>query len=42
MLNWIVWNGIVFEIETVLTLKWIVYYRIVWNLTVCKENLYLN
>ena len=24
MLNWIVWNGTVFDIETVLTLNWIV------------------
>ena len=24
MLNWIVWNGTDFEIENVLTLKWIV------------------
>ena len=23
-LNWIVWNGTVFDIETVLTLKWLV------------------
>ena len=29
MLNWIVWNGIVFDIETVLMLNWIV-----WNRTV--------
>ena len=24
MLNWIVWNGTVFDIETLLTLNWIV------------------
>ena len=24
MLNWIIWNGTVFNIETVLTLNWIV------------------
>ena len=29
MLNWIVWNGTVFDIETVLTLN-----SIVWNRTV--------
>ena len=29
MLNWIVWNGTVFDVETVLTLKWIVSFRIV-------------
>ena len=28
MLNWIVWNGTVFDIETVLPLNWIV-----WNIT---------
>ena len=35
MLNWIVWNGTVFDIETVLTLNWFVIYNwmngIVWN-----------
>ena len=36
MLNWIVWNWIVFDIETVLTLNWIVIVTawinwIVWN-----------
>ena len=30
-----------FDIETVLTLDWIVWYRTVWHLTVCKQNLYL-
>ena len=29
MLNWIVWNGTVFDIKTVLTLNWIVLYKIV-------------
>ena len=29
MLNWIVWNGTVFDIETVLTQKLVVYYRTV-------------
>ncbi len=41
MLNWIVWNGIVFDTETVPTLNWIVQNRTFWHLTVCKENLYL-
>ena len=41
MLNWIVWNGTVFDIETVLTLNLIVWNRIVLNLTVCKQKLYL-
>ena len=27
MLNWIVWNGTVFDIETVLMLNWIVWNR---------------
>ena len=27
MLNWIVWNGTVFGIETVLPLNWIISYR---------------
>ena len=29
MLNGIVWNGTVFDIETVLTVNWIVIYRTV-------------
>ena len=29
MLHWIIWNGTVFDIETVLTQKWIVYHRTV-------------
>ena len=31
MLNWIVWNGTVFDIEPLLTLKWFVKYRTVWT-----------
>ena len=27
MLNWIVWNGTLFDIETVLKLNWIIWYR---------------
>ena len=27
MLNWIIWNWTVFDIETVLTLNWIVIYE---------------
>ena len=30
MLNQIVWNGTVFDIETILTLNWIVIYRTVF------------
>ena len=30
MLNVIVWNGTVFEIDTVITLNWIVWNRIDW------------
>ena len=33
MLNWIDWNGPVFDIETVLMLNWIV-----WNRTVFDKN----
>ena len=33
MLNWIVWNGTVFDIENVLMLKWIV-----WDRTVLTSN----
>ena len=33
MLNWIIWNWIVFDIETVLTLNWIVMYNLCfWQL----------
>ena len=30
MQNWIAWNRTVFDIETVLTLNWIVCIRTVW------------
>ena len=47
MLNWIVWNGTVFDFETVLTLNWIMIYRytiygiyMFWHLT--KYLLILN
>ena len=36
-----VWNGIVLNIETVLMQNWIVSYKTVLTLTVCKQNLYL-
>ena len=39
MLNWIVWNGTVFDIEILFMLKWIVYYKTA--LTVSKPNIYL-
>ena len=44
MLNWIVWNGTVFDIETVLTLNWIVIYRTVltFNFVQRKSILVLN
>ena len=42
MLNWIVWNGTVFDIEIVLSLNRIVYYKFFLHLTVCKQNLYWN
>ena len=35
MPNWIVWNEIVFDIETVLTLNWIVLYSKVYLLLNC-------
>ena len=41
MLNWIVWNGTVFDVETVLIVNWIVWNRTVLTLTVCKQKLYL-
>ena len=43
MLNCIVWNGTVFDIETVIKLNWIVWIRtvwlnlIAWNRTVSKQ-----
>ena len=27
MLNWVIWNGTLFDIETLLTLNWIVIYK---------------
>ena len=40
MLKWIVLNGTVFDIETVLTLNWIVIYRTSWHFTACKQNMF--
>ena len=40
MLNWIVWNGTVFDIEPILTLNWMFEIEQFWHLTVCKQNLY--
>ena len=37
MLNWIVWNGTVFDIETDLF-----NIELFWHLTVCKQNLYFE
>ena len=34
MLNWVVWNGTVFDIETVHTLNWIVGNRTVFDKTI--------
>ena len=44
MLNWIVWNGTVFDIENVLTLNWFVSYRTVltFNCVQTKPVLILN
>ena len=39
MLNWIVGNGTVFDIETVLTLNWIVWYRAVLTFN-CVNKIY--
>ena len=36
MLNWMVWNGTVFDFETELF-----NIELFWHLTVCKHNLYL-
>ena len=36
MLNWIVWNGTIFDIETEL-----LYIEAFLHLTVCKQNMYL-
>ena len=42
MLNWIIWNGTVFDSETVLMLNWIVWDRIVFdkNYTYTKLNFF--
>ena len=44
MLNWIVWNTIVFDIETVFMLNWIVWNRTVptFNCVQSKTILLLN
>ena len=44
MLNWIVWNGAVFDIEILLTLNWIVIYRTVltFKYVLTKSVLILN
>ena len=34
MLNWIIWNRTVFDIETVLTLNWIVIYNCLYDLKI--------
>ena len=41
MLNGIGWNGTVFDIETVLTLNWIVWYRTVLTFN-CVEKIYIH
>ena len=38
MLNWIIWNWTVLDIETVLTLNWIVIYNCLNNLNSLKLN----
>ena len=43
MLTWIVWNGTVFDIETVLALNWIVWNRTVWlNWIAWNRNVFDN
>ena len=43
MQNWIVWNGTVFDIETVFRLNWIVWFRTVWlNLIAWDGNVFDN
>ena len=42
MLNWIVWNGIVFDIETILTLNWIVEIELFWLELCVDKKLYLS
>ena len=41
MLNWIVWNGTVFDFETLLILNWIVIYRTVLIFNCVYKNIYL-
>ena len=40
ILNWIVWNGTVFDIEIVLTLNGLVKLELFWHLTVKKIYTY--
>ena len=43
MLAWIVWNRTVLDFETVLTLNWIVWIRIVWlNWIIWNRNVFDN
>ena len=39
MLNWIIWNGTVFDIETVLILNWFVLYKTVLTFN-CVNKIY--
>ena len=41
MLNWIIWNWTVFDIETLLTLNWIVKYNCLNSLKF-KKKIHLN
>ena len=38
MLNWMVWNGTVFDIENVLTLNWIDWIRTVLTFNCVQKN----
>ena len=38
MLSWIIWNGTVFDIETVLRLTELFEIELLWHLTVCKQK----
>ena len=40
MLNWIVWNGTVFDIETILCYNELFEIELFWHLTVCIQRLY--
>ena len=42
MLNWTVWNGTVFKIETILILNWIVLNRTVLTFDCVYQNVYLQ